>query len=457
VTFGYDPTYQLTNEQRSGVNSYNISYTYDPVGNRTLLLSTGAPTTSTYNAGNELVTSQTSAGVTTSAYDGSGNLLTSLAPGNQRTTNTWDGENRLTLVALPSGIVDSFAYNGDGLRVQKQDSTGTTKHVWDAENMLLETDGLNMIAAVYTLQPLQYGNLISQRLGSVTSYFAFDVAGSARYLLGAAGTPTDTYLYTSFGVMISSSGNTANHFLYGGKVGYYFDNDTSTYYLRRRVYSGVLGCFFCRDFPPRDPLYVYCANNPTNCLDPSGLGIVIPVLLPIIVGGLACLGYLCYKRESDWVKSLGATTPSNTQQRCINAAIKTLNQAVWINQYPDTSVWNNCAKSVWGVYTPSDPTIDGETGVLCHCTGAIVFNKTTATCATCQGFINLIDTCAHECRHRNQDWCSDTSIAVHESDAYRWTAKLLKSNKLRICESAVDQGFCSTPNDCYAAVAAQGA
>ena len=68
VTFAYDPTYQLTNEQRSGANSYNISYTYDPVGNRTLLVNGGAVTTNTYNAGNELVTSQTSAGVTTSTY-----------------------------------------------------------------------------------------------------------------------------------------------------------------------------------------------------------------------------------------------------------------------------------------------------------------------------------------------------------------------------------------------------
>ena len=34
VTWTYDNTYQLTNEQRSGSNCYNITYTYDPVGNR---------------------------------------------------------------------------------------------------------------------------------------------------------------------------------------------------------------------------------------------------------------------------------------------------------------------------------------------------------------------------------------------------------------------------------------
>ena len=117
------------------------------------------------------MTSQTSAGVTTSTYDGDGNLLTSLAPGSQWTTNTWDGENRLTLVALPSGIVDTFTYNGDGLRVQKQDSTGTTNHVWDGQNILLESNASNIIQVVYTLEPLLYGNLISQSRSGVDSFY----------------------------------------------------------------------------------------------------------------------------------------------------------------------------------------------------------------------------------------------------------------------------------------------
>ena len=139
LTLSYDPTYQLTNERRSGANSYNISYVYDAVGNRSLLINNGVPTTNTYNPGNELVTSLASGGVTTNrttnTYDGSGNLSHHSVPGNESTTNTWDGENRLTRVALPSGIVDSFVYNGDGQRVQKQDSTGTTNHVWDGENI----------------------------------------------------------------------------------------------------------------------------------------------------------------------------------------------------------------------------------------------------------------------------------------------------------------------------------
>jgi YD repeat-containing protein len=137
-------------------------------------------------------------------------LLTSLAPGNQRTTNTWDGEDRLTHTALPSGIVDSFTYNGDGLRVQKIDSTGTTKHVWDGQNILLETDGSNIIQVVYSLQPMLYGNLISQRRSGITSFYLFDGLGSTTQLVNSTGSVTDSYVYDSFGNAVLTTGTTKN-------------------------------------------------------------------------------------------------------------------------------------------------------------------------------------------------------------------------------------------------------
>jgi RHS repeat-associated protein len=278
LTLAYDPTYQLTNEQRSGANSYNISYTYDPVGNRTVLTNSGALTTNTYNAGNELVTSQASAGVTTSTYDGDGNLLTSLAPGNQLTTNTWDGENRLTLTALPSGIVDSLTYNGDGLRVQKIDSTGTTNHVWDGLNILLETNASNLIQVVYTLEPAIYGNLISQSRGGVDSFFLFDAQGSTRQLTNSVAVPTDVYFYDSFGNLLFSSGSTINPFLFGGRSGYYYDSDLQEYYLRARIYDPSTGLFLTRDpsasastFSP----YLYVENSPLRFIDPSGYEVAV--------------------------------------------------------------------------------------------------------------------------------------------------------------------------------------
>ena len=197
VTWTYDPTYQLTNERRSGTTSYNITYVYDGVGNRTLLVNNGAPTTYAYNAANELSKSQNNSGVTTYTSDGDGNLLTALAPGSQLTTNTWDGESRLSNVALPSGAVNTFLYSADGHMIQKDDSLGTTGFVWDFQNILLETSSTNVIQTLYTMEPQIYGNLIAQVRDGVSSFFAFDGLGSTRQPTNAAtGAITDSYLST---------------------------------------------------------------------------------------------------------------------------------------------------------------------------------------------------------------------------------------------------------------------
>ncbi len=198
------------------------------------------------------------------------------------TTNTWDGENRLTNVALPDGVLNTMTYNGDGQRVQKQDSTGTTNHVWDGQNILLETNASNIIQAVYTLDQLFYGDLISQSRGGIDSFYLFDSTDSTRQLSGVAGTATSVYLYDSWGSALQELGDSST-FLYHGRQGYYFDPDYGVYYIRARYYSPSTGRFLSRD-PLRYPTdsvgpYVYCSNSPTMQSDPSGL-LCNPAALP---------------------------------------------------------------------------------------------------------------------------------------------------------------------------------
>jgi len=78
------------------------------------------------------------------------------------TTNTWDGENQLVGVQLPSGVVNTNVFNGDGQRVQLQNSAGTSKIVWDSQAYLLETGADNVTTVVYTQEPTPFGNLISE-------------------------------------------------------------------------------------------------------------------------------------------------------------------------------------------------------------------------------------------------------------------------------------------------------
>ena len=113
-------------------------------------------------------------------------------------------------MALPSAIVNTFTYNGDGQRVQKIDSTGTTKHVWDGQNILLETDGSNIIQVVYTLQPCSMAiDLATPERDHVVLFVrraGFDDAACEQRRYG------DRQLYLRFdqGNLVLTSGSTAN-------------------------------------------------------------------------------------------------------------------------------------------------------------------------------------------------------------------------------------------------------
>jgi RHS repeat-associated protein len=206
------------------------------------------------------------------------------APGNQLTTNTWDGENRLTRVALPSGTVNSFAYDADGQRVQKLDSTATTNFIWDGQNVVLETEANDTIQVAYTLEPKRYGNLISQSRGGLDSSYLFDALGSTRQLTSDLGVVTDSYLYDSFGNVVSAVGMTVNLFRFLGKRGYYFDVDSGNLHVRARWYTPGLGRFMSIDpLFPQFALqgtiaiglnaFLYALNDPPNEVDPSGLDV----------------------------------------------------------------------------------------------------------------------------------------------------------------------------------------
>jgi RHS repeat-associated protein len=171
--------------------------------------------------------------------------------------------------------------------VRKDDSTGTAKAVWDAHNILLETDQNDITLVIYTIEPLLHGNLITQFRGSATRYYQFDDLGSTAQLTDSSGqTITDSYLYKGFGELLASTGTTVNPFRYVGRVGYYYDTDQSLIYLRARYYDPFKGRFLSRDLPSTDEinLYRYVKNKPVELADPSGLGrFTIPYFCEILI------------------------------------------------------------------------------------------------------------------------------------------------------------------------------
>jgi hypothetical protein len=98
-----------------------------------------------------------------------------------------------------------------------------TNYIWDELNdtLLMETDEVGQVSAVYTNEPGQYGPLVSQRRERETNYCHFDAQGSTRQLTDASQNVTDANTYTAFGENATSSGTTTNPFGYKGALGYF--------------------------------------------------------------------------------------------------------------------------------------------------------------------------------------------------------------------------------------------
>jgi RHS repeat-associated protein len=295
VSWSYDATYQLTHEARSGVNAYNVTHTWDPVGNRLVQNVNAARTTVTYNAGNEIIYSLNNDGRTSFTFDGAGNQTRTVSPALSRTTYLWDGENRLLKVSLPTAIINTMVYKADGLRAQKQDSTGTTNSVWDLRNVLLDGDASNVTQVLYTSNPRFYGTLLSQSRTGTSSFFQFDALGSAVALAGLSGSVSDTYFYKAFGESVDGTGSTINPFRFVGRFGYSLSADIAVYYARSRYYVPGIARWMALDpiYAARNPnRYAYAGNGPTRWSDASGLQPEGPFCAFVTSPGLSCLCFV---------------------------------------------------------------------------------------------------------------------------------------------------------------------
>jgi YD repeat-containing protein len=100
LTWTHDALNRLSREQRSGTNAYDLTYTYDAVGNRATKLTGGATTTYTYDAADELTLEDAAATLATSTYDAKGNTVSRNVAGSI-TTMAWGYEDELTVVQTP--------------------------------------------------------------------------------------------------------------------------------------------------------------------------------------------------------------------------------------------------------------------------------------------------------------------------------------------------------------------
>ena len=227
------------------------------------------------------------------AYDDMGNPKTY-----RNMSCVWEKGRQLKSISDGANTV-SFTYDEFGMRTTKTAGGITTNYVYENGKLLREVTGSEKIDFVYGSD-----GVIGFRTGNKNYLYRKNVFGDVTEIYSDNGTLVGKYSYTAFGeciVKVNEGGIAEkNPIRYRG---YYFDEETSLYYLKSRYYDPVTGRFISPDdISYLDPetigglnLYAYCLNNPVMNVDPTGhfpilaiiLGITALVGMGLTIGGVA--------------------------------------------------------------------------------------------------------------------------------------------------------------------------
>jgi RHS repeat-associated protein len=307
-------TKTVTTDHCKDDKTKTVTYTYDNVGNR-LKEDDGTTTTSyTYNGLDQLKTSTKEKGTAVEEvrqydYDANGNQTdVKNTKTGENQTYVYDAENRLSQVSVTkdrkTAVIQQNSYNGEGQRIQKIDGDETTNYYYQNGVVAYTTDtdgnqnSQNLIGTD--------GNVLATERfqQNATQYYLYnkDIQGGTSSLVKEDGSADATYQYTDFGeTTIQGDDQAKNEVCYTGGI---YDQSTGLYYLNARYYNPEDGRFMTEDSyrgeimkPEIGHLYVYCANNPVNYVDPSGhFAIAVPILVKLVLVG----GTVIYVSYSTW-------------------------------------------------------------------------------------------------------------------------------------------------------------
>ncbi len=252
----------------------DLTYTYDPAGNRTGVGGSFARTllpepvaSATYDAANRQLTF----GDKAMTYDANGNL-TSITDPSGVTTFTWDSRNHFVALSGP-GIAASFAYDAFGRRGNKQINSSATQYLYDGLTITQHVDGTG---TMNYLSSLTIDEAFSFTSRDATYFSIYDALGSTLAVTNSASTPVVQYNYDPFGRTSATNQAFPNPFQFSGR-----ENDGAGLYAYRvRYYSPSLHRFLTED-----PIglfggvnfYRYVLNNPISFTDPLGLDVTVTI------------------------------------------------------------------------------------------------------------------------------------------------------------------------------------
>jgi RHS repeat-associated protein len=200
----------------------------------------------------------------------------------------WDAENRLVGIKEGSEYY-SLSYDGRGNLARMQEWNGTNfvsdiRYLWCDEEICEARDE---ISTTRTTQYFFHG----QSIGKANVYYCRDHLGSVRNVADTTGTSLSSVTYEPFGSSVRIDGANVSE---KGFTGHYINSKIGLIMAPRRVYDSTLGRWLSRDFYPNAELlpegpnlYSYVGNDPINLIDPSGhylLGCVVLVATGIAGG-----------------------------------------------------------------------------------------------------------------------------------------------------------------------------
>ncbi len=232
-------------------------------------------------------------------YDMIGNPLTI---GNNIKLSWINGRSLNSYQDTSKNLNVTYKYNQDGIRISKKVNDIETKYYLEGNRIIYEKRGNNLINYLYDstgILGLVYNNDVY--------YYIKNLQGDIIGLLDSTYNKIVSYEYDSWGKVLSVKDNEGNIIIDSNNIGiinpfryrgYYYDEETSLYYLNSRYYNpnwcrfvnadGIIGAN--QDILSYN-LYTYVSNNPVFYKDETGeealaAGLALGILNPAAIEAL---------------------------------------------------------------------------------------------------------------------------------------------------------------------------